>query len=596
MAGLVGSVQSADKEKGPDVGASALCRIQIVRDVKRMQETIQTADEAVKRVTVDPETGEVRSWVERGRKGSREWVEAYDRDAAELERWMLQGFARRLLFDLETRQVRLRVPYSEVAPYTELAGRRVRYALVRETYRLEADPVPVYTRLEDRAVIDRRERKAARFRVINCSRNRVGKAGAEIWRATESGRTRLHQVAVCGSVWTCPVCSRRIGLERQRHLAAAYGLVVDGGNGCGRGDAVMVTLTIRHGVGDDLARLFQAIKAADGLQQKTYIYKRLVGYRRTVNKRKVAVPSELGYVGRVSATEVTHGRNGWHPHLHQLWFFNRRLTAGELERLRAELFSVWRDACLAVGLPAPLEFSKGRRALGVDVRRALSASEYLTKFGRERSWSVERELVSAHTKRARGGRTPFQLLADYARGDRAAGGLFRVYAEATLGGHQLQWSKGLKRLLQDAGLDDVLADDEALAGRLADGSEHMGTLDDEDWCALVGAERFGIEAYGPMLVIAARQGFDAAVSFLRGLPSYAGVTRAADRERAESDAWASRAVVEVRRITERAFGRRGSAALESALSDAVRLLDGRARYARVMALEREWRESLSIAP
>lgn len=557
----------------------------------------------VKRVTtVDPETGEVRQWVARGRRGAVEHLEAYDPDAAALERWMLQGYARRLLWDIEERDARWRVDYTEVAPYTALHDRRVRYEPVRERFRLEVEPVPVFTRLDDKAEISAKRKKAARFRVINCCRDRIGAAvQPEVWKSRETGRASYHQVAVCGSVWTCPVCSRRIGLQRQRHVRMAYeafiGGAESGGEGDRRGDAVMVTFTLRHGAGDDLAALFERLKGADGLQQKTYAYKRLVGYKRTVAKVKVKVASELGYVGRVSATEVTYGRNGWHPHLHQLWFFERRLAPGEIERLRSELFAVWRDACLKVGLAAPLEFSRSGRALGVDVRRALSADEYLTKFGHERQWGVEREMASAHVKRARrGGRTPFQLLADYARGDQAAGGLFRVFAEASLGKHQLDFSKGLRARLRELGLDELLASDEELAGKLEDRADRLGELGDDEWAALLGADRWGIEAHGTLLHIAAKAGFDAAVDWLRGLPSYPGVTRAADRERAESLAWTARAVAEVRRIRGAAFGRRGSAALDVALDAALARGDGLQRLSSVREAEARFLAGAGLDP
>lgn len=486
------------------------------------------------RATVDAETGEVRTWERTDTKAGAVWRPAYDQDAADLERWMLQGYARRLLWSFEDRDARRRVPFTEIAPASDVCSRRLYWAPVAERYKLELEPVPAFTRLEDRAMISARQKRAAVYRVVNCSRDKIGNNVApEIWYSKESERASFHKVGVCGSVWTCLICSRRINLGRQREIAAAYDLFVGSKSqlrpGVRNGDAMLVTLTLRHGVGDDLGTLLDGLKLADRTAQKSYGYKRLVGYKRTVNKTRVSVPSEVAYVGRISATELTYGKNGWHPHLHQLWFFDRRLTAQEVERIRADLFEAWSVACVKVGLPAPLEFSKGGRALGVDVRRALSAEEYLTKFAHGRQWAPEREMASQHSKKGRGGRTAFQLLADYAQGDREAGALFRIFAGATLGRHQLQWSRGLLERLRELGFDDVLASDEELAASRDDGAALLGELGDAEWTALVDASRFGIEAHGATLAIAKHSGFEAAVAFLRGLPSFP-ASAALDRE------------------------------------------------------------------
>lgn len=476
-----------------------------------------------RQTTVDPETGEVQVWEQTG----QQWRAAYDQDAADLERWLMLGHARRLLLPaIEERNRRRKVRYTEIAPGCDVATRVARWYPVADRYRLEEEPIAAFTRLADREVIQAQRRKAVRFRVVNCCRDKIGADVApEVWFSDRSQRASFHRVAVCGSVWICPVCSRRINLARQRQIRAAYDLFVGAKGelrpGVRDGDAVMVTFTVRHGVGDDLGELFDRLKTAQRAQlQKSYAYKRLVGYARTVNGARVKVPSVLGYVGRVSATEVTHGRHGWHPHQHELWFFDRRLTAGELEGLRAALFQAWRDACRAVGLPDPVEFSRGK-AIGVDVRRALSAEEYLTKFGHDREWGPERELAAQHRKAGRvSGRTPMQLLYDAAQGDTTAGGLFRHYAEATLGRHQLQWSHGVRDRLVALGLDDILAADDELAAARDDGARLLGELNDDDWEAVIGAERFGIEAHGTLLAICKRAGFGAAVAWIRSLPSF----------------------------------------------------------------------------
>lgn len=487
-------------------------------------------------VRIDPETGEiVRLDLEKSRKRGREVVQ-YDQDAADLERWMLKGWARRLLMKVEDRDKRVRVPWSEIVWLPDLEPVPRRCVRVRERFRVE-------TLYQDGEAVQRR---AARFRVCNCCRDKISRdTPPEVWYSDSTARATFHKVKVCGSVWTCPVCSRRINLQRQAQIRAAYDLFVTSApefsdlhsrKASRWGDAVMVTFTIRHGAGDDLADLLGKLKEADRIQQRTYAYKSLMGYTRTVKGRRVQVPSKLGYVGRISTTEMTHGLNGWHPHLHQLWFFDRRLTAAEIEDFRAALFKEWLTACGSVDLPLPLEFVEHqdrdgltvRKAVGVDCRRALSAEEYLTKFGHDRSWGPEREMASQHIKGARkGGRTPFQLLYDYGQGDARAGELFADFAEATLGRHQVEFSHRLRKRLVELGLNEVLASDEELAAQLGQDSRLLGELTDADFEALCTLDRVHsplqwLEPFGMVLHIAKREGFDAAIYWIRSLPSYRG--------------------------------------------------------------------------
>ena len=74
-------------------------------------------------------------------------------------------------------------------------------------------------------------------------------------------------------------------------------------------------------------------------------------------------------------------------------------------------------------------------------------------------------------KSGRAGRSPFQLLADYAdQNDARAGALFAEFAGVFKGRRQLVWSPGLKKL---AGIDEV-SDEQAAedAVRMADESKH----------------------------------------------------------------------------------------------------------------------------
>lgn len=534
---------------------------------------------------LDQETGEISRFEYRTVKGERVPVAAYDQDAADLDRWILHGHARRLLRGLELRERRVRVPYTELTVACSVESRRVIYVPLRERYYLETEYYKGVTGGLATGI-----KQAPKYRVTDCCRAKIGKEAPEIWFSSASNRASYHKVGVCGSVWVCPVCSRRINLERQRQIQMAYDLVIDQG----AGDAVMVTLTVRHGLGDDLGDMLSMLKEADRVMQRSYAYKRMIGYSRTINKVRTWVDSPLAYIGRIGATEITHGKNGWHPHVHQLWFFDRKLSGQEINKMRRELFKEWKAACVSVGLPAPLEYDRSGRPVGVDARRALSAAEYLSKFGHDREWGPEKELAAQHVKSGkRKGRTAFQLLYDYGQGDKQSGALFAVFAAATLGRHQLEFSKRLRVRLVELGIKDVEASDEELAAKQAEDSRHLGTLTDDDFSAICGAEKFGIEAHGTALIMAKKHGFDAAVSWIRSLPSYRGSARL-DRVKSETAQYEKAAALHAREFWSWLNAAGGSAELERRAGSLVLFESDPgvlAREWRVLRLEAEslWR-------
>lgn len=449
-----------------------------------------TDDSATTRSVVDPETGEVRRFRLDGR--SQSWVEAWDPDREAAHRWSMLYAAQNLLGQGTNWQIREKtdlVPYTELGEgsFCDLETRKLRFWSWQVKHRREAVPGTVNV--------------APRFRVVLCHRQGVGES-PEVWRAA-SGNYSFHKVGVCGSAWTCPQCSRRISLGRREQIAQAYEAVDAVG-----GSAYMITFTIRHGVGDDCADLVAKLKDAAQLLQKSKAHKDALRQKPLVRPREDSLPF-LDHLGRITALEVTHGANGWHPHEHQLWFFRRRLSVVELKLLEERLFSAWADACGAVGLPAP------KAGVGLDIRQALTAEDYLSKFGRERRWGVESELAATNKLGRAKGRTPMQLLSDYTEGDEASGALFATFAAAFNGRHQLQFSRRLHAFLKEHGqdVDDSLEGDEALAQALAEQSTHEHTLSQDGWRRIVKNR-----VHGLFLALCRSAGIAVALEFVDTLP------------------------------------------------------------------------------
>jgi hypothetical protein len=284
-----------------------------------------------------------------------------------------------------------------------------------------------FARREGRAKRFKLQRTAARLlegqgRVGLCRYSVVSKAaGVELVtsRYGADGEARAHYegTQTCGSVWLCPCCGARISETRRRELNALLSWARAEGL-----RPVMVTLTARHGVRDRLVDQLDAMKRA---KQRLRQRREWRGLRDRV-------------VGTVTATEVTHGKAGWHTHFHEIVLVRADHEAEAVAALRP-LGDVWRRCLEGVGL------SGGRAAF--DLQGAAAAGSYVAK------WGAAEELALGDAKEGRmGGRTPMQLLADAEAGDAQAARLWKEYAQAFHGRRQLVWSPGLK---ERAGVEEV---------------------------------------------------------------------------------------------------------------------------------------------
>ncbi len=266
-------------------------------------------------------------------------------------------------------------------------------------------------------------------RVCGCGQQRRSKDLPVSVKLNPTGSAYFGNVMRCGSVWMCSVCAAKITEERRIELDAA--LTYARGAGA---HVYLVTLTVPHKSWQRARSLLLGVRAA----------------ARHFNSGRRAMKTVLeryGYIGQIRALEVTHGDNGWHPHLHVLVILDVPVDVSHLRRLLAPL---WRHACIKSGLDMPSD------AHGVTVQDGSKAAKYVGK------WGLSHEMTKAHVKRGgRGGRTPWQLLELAAAGDLEAAALWAEFALAFKGARQLFWSRDLKALCGLLDVDDqVLADAE----------------------------------------------------------------------------------------------------------------------------------------
>jgi len=274
---------------------------------------------------------------------------------------------------------------------------------------------------------------------------------ARIHKSTAHGRAFYSGLQVCASVWACPVCAAKISERRRSELVSA----IDSARMLGL-QVQLLTLTVPHGLGDDVRLVLDGILSA--------------WRKSTTSRAGKALRKQIGVRGTVRALEVTHGNNGFHPHLHVLLFLDQGYPPSAVQR---EFSLLWRDACAKAGLPVP-SFEHGCR-----VDDGSHAARYASK------WGLESEMTKSHMKKAKtGGKSPWDLLRDVLAkrdGHEKSAALFRVYAEVFKGRRQLYWSNGLRDLL-DVGKE---ISDEEVAAIQEDNAQVLAELTVEQWRAIL---------------------------------------------------------------------------------------------------------------
>lgn len=250
-----------------------------------------------------------------------------------------------------------------------------------------------------------------------CSTRSVGNGeGVKVNYHDQKRKASFGNLHTCSSVWTCPVCSPRIMSERGEVLER----VVSKHRAAG-GGVLLVTLTLRHHVGDDLAGLIDALNKA---------------WSRTKSgKAWQNFKCRIGHSGNVNALEVTWGKSaGWHPHKHVLLLLDFQPSEDEITEIRGWLSSQFIAKAEKLGCYVSASW-------GVKVQGYQGAASYISKWGKE--------LTSSDTKTGEN-ITPFGLLELYHQGDEKAGWLFQEYAFAIKGKKRLFWSHNLKDAREEA--------------------------------------------------------------------------------------------------------------------------------------------------
>lgn len=324
------------------------------------------------------------------------------------------------------------------------------------------------------------------YRTIDCRWARRA-ADVEVHFAAVHQAAHYGKLATCASVWACPVCCSLIQERRRPELAQLVTWAYNQGKA-----PVMVTLTFPHTKFDSLADLLS--KQREAFRQ----------FR--AGKAWQSFKQRHGFVGLVRSLELTHGRNGWHPHTHELWIVDCMKPSERalfLEFVRDRWFKV----CAKVGLVDASDPVASRHFLArsVDVRFQVNDSDYLAKLDSARAWGVDAELAKSSSKAGKAsGVHPHEFLTRRAPGD---ADLYLEYVNAMKGERQLYWSARLKDLV---GIKDM--SNEEIVEQQTEKAELLGLLTSEQWRNVRGND-----ARAELLDAAELGGWPAVLSLLRSL-------------------------------------------------------------------------------
>lgn len=194
------------------------------------------------------------------------------------------------------------------------------------------------------------------------------------------GNSNCCGTSRCNSIYQCNVCQQRILSRRQKELEIINKSHLESGGG-----VYLLTLTVKHSMLDSFESLLGSSKNLSGLLGAySYLVSKDRGFKKLLENYGVQMSCR--------AFESTWGQtNGYHVHLHCLYYTSRQLTDKEMQSFPKEFYKLWVNAIDKAGLKIP------NKKHGVDFQDGSNAGKYIAK------WSSSNELSSVTHKKAKDG-------------------------------------------------------------------------------------------------------------------------------------------------------------------------------------------------
>jgi hypothetical protein len=288
------------------------------------------------------------------------------------------------------------------------------------------------------AVVERWQRQEARYKLRSSLRRvtslkRLRSCGLPLGDMTVRRNGEVYHytgMSTCGSGWACPVCAAKIRFHRADEASRAVVTALDQGM-----NALFVTRTIPHTAEDTLGVTLSLL--AEG--------------RRYVANQPVvkALRREVGYVGGIASKEITYGFSGWHPHTHDIEYYERELSLADFAALSAVYYHYLHTFYRHNGFDG-LSRQHGVRVEQVQLN-GVTLAKYVAKVqeGAAIRLHTAQELARSDLKQGRAGSLmPFDIACSFFEaGDMALLDLWHEYERETFGRSVIRFTKGLRARL-----------------------------------------------------------------------------------------------------------------------------------------------------
>lgn len=238
----------------------------------------------------------------------------------------------------------------------------------------------------------------------------------------------LAGLQTCGSICSCPVCATNKMVEYGQDIRKAL-IFAEQQNL----RPIMLTLTARHTRQMTLKYFKDAFKDAWNFFQRQRKWKEIKALMKIQHM--------------IASREITHGDNGWHYHMHILFFVPVSSVhhASSVTKESSGIQKTWMQSLEANNLDALDEIAaklSGKNA----------SDTYLAKLGFEISDSGD--LAFELTGNENKGKTVFDLLEMAHYGDIGAESLYVEYVNEMQGHNWITFSHGFKALFQEIELEN----------------------------------------------------------------------------------------------------------------------------------------------
>jgi len=177
-------------------------------------------------------------------------------------------------------------------------------------------------------------------------------------------------LAKCDNPFYCPVCAPVQLIDKSNEIKSIVSNFLEENE---NHTTLMVTQTFSHSIDDKLKPLIQLLTKVNGSLKAGRFRKDL--------------EANFGFFSAIRAIESTYSDvHGWHPHLHEIWFFKKKLTVSDVLNLKDVLFKKYVTLLEKKGYSASAE-------RGIDISFTTTEGTEVIKYSTSTLMPTDKTLV-----------------------------------------------------------------------------------------------------------------------------------------------------------------------------------------------------------